>query len=137
MIKRIAYCDRCGDQIEGDVRRIDTCLVLMDESDERTDSYQPLVNGQEHDYCPRCIDAIRQFALTTPYVPAADTKQAEEDTPTPEPQAPTRTKLDTGKVSALYKAGWTVKSIAEEMSVSTVTIRNNLKKMGLWDKEEE
>ena len=39
--------------------------------------------------------------------------------------------LDEGKMGALYKAGWSVTAIADEMGVSTMTINSRLKKMGV------
>lgn len=76
--------------------------------------------------------------------PAPEVKEA----PKPEPkkeepkksvaaskqQKPTgrqKLQLDEGKMSALYKAGWSVTDIADEMGVSTMTINSRLKKMGV------
>lgn len=114
MIKRIAYCDRCGDQIEGDVRRIDTCLVLMDESDERTDSYQPLVEGQDRDYCPQCIEAIRQFAITG--------KQAEK-----EEEKPVKKRYKTEALFLLHQSGKSFDDISKETGISVSNVAKRIK----------
>lgn len=37
--------------------------------------------------------------------------------------------MDTGKLLALRKAGWTIEKIADELSVSVGTICNYLKKL--------
>lgn len=51
---------------------------------------------------------------------------------TVEDQEPaTKKKIDTGKIGALRKAGWSVFKIAEEMDVTVPTIRYHLKKLGL------
>ena len=42
-----------------------------------------------------------------------------------------RLKLDVGKIKALRNAGWTIKSIADEMNVSATAIRARLKDMGM------
>lgn len=41
----------------------------------------------------------------------------------------TKRKLDTGKLLALYKAGWMVTDIARDLRVSEDTVRNYLKKL--------
>ena len=41
----------------------------------------------------------------------------------------TRKELDMGKIKALYKAGWSISKIADEMGVSYGTIQNRLEEM--------
>lgn len=59
----------------------------------------------------------------------------EEPKPAPKKTAPKKNAkpIDNGKVGALYKAGWSVPKIADEMKVSAPTIRKALKEMGLWN----
>lgn len=114
MIKRIAYCDRCGKQIEGDVRRIDTCTVLMDGANEDTDSYEPLVQGLERDYCPQCIDEIRQFALGKPAV--------EE-----EKEKPAKKRYKTEALYLLHQSGKSFDDISKETGISVSNIAKRIK----------
>lgn len=42
-----------------------------------------------------------------------------------------RVKIDTGKLGALRRAGWSVTKIADEFGVSAPTIRNYMKREGI------
>lgn len=61
-------------------------------------------------------------------------REAPEETPKGKPKkkvSKKRSHVDTGKIGALRKAGWSVAKIADEMGVSQATIYNYLKKLGL------
>lgn len=49
----------------------------------------------------------------------------------PKKTAANRKEIDKGKVGALYKAGWAITKIADEMSCSAPTIRKALGELGL------
>jgi len=61
-----------------------------------------------------------------------------EEPPEPEPEEkpkrkpPARKTVDAGKICALYKAGWSVKNIADEISCSEATVINKLKDAGIY-----
>lgn len=55
--------------------------------------------------------------------------EALANAPTPEDPKPKKTapkKIDHGKIIALYKAGWSVAKIADEMRCSDQTVRNHI-----------
>lgn len=60
--------------------------------------------------------------VSTPDEPAADCVASGKE-------RKKRVEVDTGKLIALRKAGWTIEKIADELSVSTGTVCNYLKKM--------
>lgn len=58
--------------------------------------------------------------------------EAEEEPPKPRTQ---KKEIDTGKIKALYDAGWSVARIADELGVSAPTIRSRLSEMNEENKE--
>ena len=59
-------------------------------------------------------------------------EEPEKDEPTEEaPKSVTRKTIDKGKVGALYKAGWSVAKIADEMRCAQGTIYKIIKEMDL------
>lgn len=65
--------------------------------------------------------------------PKEKPKEEAKESPKEKPAAKKRGRpaLDEGKIGALYKAGWSVTAIADEMGVSKATIDSRLKKMDL------
>lgn len=68
---------------------------------------------------------------------AFDWKDPEEEEKTPEkiPEKKTVTRVnspDTGKICALYRAGWSVAKIADEVGCAKETARRALINAGLW-----
>lgn len=108
---RIIKCDRCGKQTPQTV----DLTELWTELD---------VNGVEYDLCPECAMLFDAFM------------KAPKEEPTEEPK-PKQAKVDTGKLYALYDAGWKVSAIAEELRVSDQTVRNWLKKRETGETEED
>ena len=64
----------------------------------------------------------------------ADPEEPPEPMPTltPKRKPPARKTVDAGKICALYKAGWSVKNIADEISCSEATVVNKLKDAGIY-----
>lgn len=50
----------------------------------------------------------------------------------PKKPGPRKNGVDTGKICALYKAGWKLKDIAEEIPCAQETARRTLIQAGLW-----
>ena len=79
--------------------------------------------------------ALSEFLNADDYeVVEPETEEPEEPSPAEE-EPPKKKKfpapVDHGKIVALYKAGWTLTAIADEMRCSQQTISNHLKKEGL------
>lgn len=82
------------------------------------------------------------LAVMSEYKPVQEEPEApkQPEPEQPEPEKPKQTEqtkktgrrpsVDTGKVEALYKAGWTIPKIADEMRVSKQTIKNHLNRLG-------
>ena len=63
--------------------------------------------------------------------PAMEKSEFEElgESQSPEPKNKRTLKVDTGKMLALRKAGWSMKKIAEELQISEGSVYNYLKKL--------
>lgn len=61
-------------------------------------------------------------------VPVQEQKKPE---PKPEPKKTGRPKLDTGKMVACRKAGWSIAKIADEMGCTQKTVANHLHEAGV------
>ena len=76
--------------------------------------------------------AVEAFGSEAPAEPPAQTEKPAKKKPGPKPKAkakkpgPKKKPLDTGKLGALRKAGWSIAKIADEMGVSAPTIRKAL-----------
>ena len=57
-------------------------------------------------------------------------KQEKPKQKTPKAPGKKRSTFDVGKLSALWKAGWSIPKIADEMGVSEPTVRKYLKQIG-------
>lgn len=124
---RVTYvCDFCGGVINPDETigaiipgRIGYAHKFIANHDE---------DGEEvlhyHDYCLENL-------LTMKYK-GAETVEEPEAAPEPkqEQRKPVKGKpVDTGKIGALAKRGWTPKAIADDMGISVSAVYNHLKKM--------
>lgn len=73
----------------------------------------------------------REPALENPIIEDTEeaSARAEESAASCEPSSGRKKKVDTGKLLALRKAGWTIEKIADELSISVGTVCNYLKKL--------
>ena len=124
---RVTYvCDFCGGVISPDETiaaivpgRIGYAHKFIANHDE---------DGEEvlhyHDYCLENL-------LTMKYKGAEPVEEpAVAPEPKPEPKKPVKGKpVDTGKIGALAKRGWTPKAIADDMGISPSAVYNHLKKI--------
>lgn len=119
MIKKIRICDRCGREIPGGIYYTVTACMIAEHLTKTERSF---------DYCESCgtkvITGLEKAVETkdAPADPEESPKQAEGKKKGGRPKQ----KLDLGKVGALYKAGWTIAKIADEMSVGSSTIQRAL-----------
>lgn len=92
----------------------------------------------------KLVDMVEEPAPKEVKDPAPEVKEAPK--PEPKKEAPKKSDaaskqqkpkgrqpmvLDEGKIGALYKAGWSVTAIADEMGASKSTVDARLKKMGV------
>ena len=104
------------------------------------------------DYCPDTLDHILDGCMFFRQEPAMETGLMEELTnePSPPPQeekTPVKKKakvssgsklqVDTGKIMALRKAGWSYEKIADEMRISVGTVHRYAKMMEVQDGKED
>lgn len=73
--------------------------------------------------------AIRIWERLNEQIPEVKKEAKKEVQPKQEPKASKGKKLDTPKMVALRKAGWTYDKIADEMGCSTQTVINHIKKV--------
>lgn len=62
----------------------------------------------------------------------ADPEEPPEPEEKPKRKPPARKTVDAGKICALYKAGWSVKAITDEIRCSEATAINKLKDAGIY-----
>lgn len=149
-------CDRCGKEITGYPVEIFPQYVDRENGEESWPDQDDLLPDwaekmQNTEFCERCTEKIVRFALgglkENPEFEQAVQEMIKSDTPpaetgnddtvsddgSNEKGRARRVKIDTGKVTALKKAGWSAKAIAEEFGVSEGSIYNvfvRLKKEG-------
>lgn len=61
----------------------------------------------------------------------AEEVSAQDEQPKEEKPKKKRTPVDTGKLFALYQAGWSAPKIADELGISDQTVYNYLRKRGV------
>ena len=61
----------------------------------------------------------------------AETIEREKPEPAPKKKGGRKPAIDTGKLKALHKAGWTADEIAGELKCTTQTVRSYIRKFGL------
>jgi len=124
---RVTYvCDYCGGVINPDETiaaiipgRIGYAHKFIANHDE---------DGEEvlhyHDYCMENLLTMKYKGAETAEEPEADSEPKQEQ------RKPVKGKpVDTGKIGALAKRGWTPKAIADDMGISVSAVYSHLKKM--------
>ena len=125
----IITCDVCGDRIEG------TEIPYAYIGTQQLDPAEPDIDdGQTFDLCPSCRAKIYSFIYAEQIRngereedPSEEPEEPEVETPEPEESKQTRSKIDKGKVYALWDAKWPAAKIADEMGCSGATIYKILK----------
>lgn len=128
MKRIIYYCDRCNQEITGNVMQLNTRVISA-----------PGLTGDENlqgaELCAECYEIIDTAVANAIRGTRPTSKPAAE--PEPVPRKSNKIKLDLGKIAALYRAGWTYEKIAREMGVSGQTIANRMKEALEFKPEEE
>ena len=88
---------------------IDELVIFLDDEEEQTEPDQEEPEQEE----PKKIDPKKAESIKI------------------EPKKIKRKPLDKGKIGALYKAGWSVAKIADEMRCGQSTIYKTIKELGL------
>ena len=143
-MSRKILCDRCGKDITGLQQIGFVGMSFRDPESGELLQENPL---QDMDFCPECMDAIRAFVSEMPKLepkpepvvtleevaelaaklePDEKKKQPE---PKKNPKPPGSKNVDTGKLLALRRAGWTMQEIADEMKISSATVSYHLSRM--------
>jgi hypothetical protein len=65
--------------------------------------------------------------------PAEETKEEPKKEEKPKAAPKPRKRVDKGKIGALYKAGWDILKIADEMRCDKSTVYKVVKELGLWN----
>lgn len=124
---KITYaCDYCGGIIGPDE---DVCAITPGKINYEHKFIPNHDRGEAevlhyHDYCLENLLTMRYKGAETVEEPAVAPE------PKPEPKKPVKGKpVDTGKIGALAKRGWTPKAIADDMGIAESTVYNHLKKM--------
>lgn len=124
---RVTYvCDFCGGVINPDetigaiipgrIGYAHKFIANHDEDGERVLHY--------HDYCLENLLTMKYKGAETVEEPEADPEPKQEQ------RKPVKGKpVDTGKIGALAKRGWTPKAIADDMGIAESTVYNHLKKI--------
>ena len=107
---RFIRCDRCGKE--------------MPWKDIRTEELAGLNPYEDVEFCDDCMRAIAAFIEQKPEVVSLDPPAAAE-----KPKASAKKKIDTGKLQALYEAGWPVPKIADELGCSDKAVYYHLNKL--------
>ncbi len=150
-------CDRCGEYVEAQENYVQIIPRFINANMVSLPIDQLpiwLCEIMNKDFCIDCAheiirDALGSTKVNEEFVKAMqkmgqssssslDEKAEDDDcdgtnTDSGEEQIKTRTRIDVGKVMALRKAGWSVKQIAEEFSVSVQAVYmviNKLKEEG-------
>lgn len=151
----VISCDRCGREITGYPVMIAAEYVDRESGDflepgEALPDLSEKIKGR--DFCEKCAGKIARYALggmkeneefakaveemAKNAPPNEPEKEAENNTPdsrSSKEKKARMAKIDTGKVMALTKAGWSAAQIADEMRISVQAVydaRYRLKKEG-------
>lgn len=90
-----------------------------------------VANNLDIHLCDDCRVSLIKY-LTQPVMEGEPTEELEEEQPTKKAGNKNASKkLDTGKIKALWEAGWSTKQIADEMGVCSKTITNYMKRDGI------
>ncbi len=144
-------CDRCGGEIEGYPVKIIPELAGRDNDELLPENGQHpewVEKMQDKDFCEACTEKIVRYALggmkknsefeeavkdmMESAVSGSSKEEKESDTDGEDGKSG-KSKIDTGKVMALTKAGWSAAQIADEMKINTQAVydaRYRMKKEG-------
>lgn len=122
-------CDRCGGEIrENRYGFIDIGLFAKKTKDRLDEN--PF---RDSHFCNGCVSAILAFIRKKPEAAMESVGEKKESdseatpvTGTEEKEKPKRRQIDTGKIFALRKAGWSPKMIAEDMGLTPQQVYNQL-----------
>ena len=127
---RKIICDRCGADISKESEYGFIWLSTRDYNEDVSMDEFMESEWSGMDFCEDCMAKIEEFILSQPATPteapkeepkATEPEAEPEEDAEAEPAAPAKAKtvkpkeLDTGKITALYKAGWSYKAIADEL----------------------
>ena len=123
MIKVI--CNRCGIDMtkSGAFGRI--TMEIHKRSDFADSPPESMMRSFECHFCKKCMDAIYDFAITTP---KEETNQLTGTELTAEQPKVQRKRIDYGKIMALKNAGWDNGKIADEMHMSKASVSQAVSK---------
>lgn len=126
MRKITFYCDRCGKEITGTVYQLATIWFGADTPEVTECDYGADLCAE----CNRIVDdavlAEMQIGKQLQQIEEAKAKKAEKKIAPKVNKAHHKSKLDLGRIAALYRNNWTIKNIADDLRVSEQTIRNHL-----------
>ena len=108
-MKKIIYiCNRCGKEIQKDAACIS--MQILDVGTGKREEIA--LSDEDIHFCMGCAKEAMQKFLRLP-------EAGDEGRPEKVPDLKEKhTRLDTGKVMALYRAGWDDKKIADEMGAT-------------------
>lgn len=152
----VITCDRCGKKITGYPVKI-----IAEQVDRESGDFQPGLDKEFskqsesircRDFCEKCTCKIVRYALgdmkeneefaeaveervknAPPNEPEKEAENNTQDSHSSKEEKTGKVKIDTGKVMALTKAGWSAAQIADDMGISTQAVydaRYRLKKEG-------
>ena len=119
------------DSIEVDRALAEGCIILLSKADEAT--FTSSIG-------PGCIAPEEAAKILTKQNKPDRKKVPKQEKPEQKAQKQTTRKkssFDVGKLAALWKAGWSVRKIADEMGVSEPTVRKYLRQIGAKEKVKE
>lgn len=102
------FCDRCGKEI----KEKSAGYVATNHRNRENGELQLQNKFEKKDFCVNCMNEIEKFIKTNPEVVKVKSEPEER------PETKEKKKVDIGKIMALKNAGWTNKSIAEEMGMT-------------------
>ena len=127
---RFIRCDRCGKELPWkDTDNVGH--VALRWKDIRTDELAGLNPYEDVEFCDDCMRAISDFIEKKPAIVAVEPAAAEK------PKASAKKKIDTGKLQALYEAGWPVPKIADELGCSDKAVYYHLNKLDVKGDEDD
>ena len=121
------FCDSCFRVLTSSKKiRLEATKQEQDISD------MELKITDEREDEPEKPKEVRKPAIKMPKIKTGRPKKQEEAEPLPEPDEPeedeTRKQIDYGKMLALYRAGWKIDDIADELHCGTSTVYRYISK---------
>lgn len=129
MRKVLFFCDKCGQELNDDRQTVTLSWQSDDPIDLCSDCACDIVHtlewflneSQKIDEVAEEVGELPDVEEDLPFVDVPAEEPTQE-----EPKKDKRNKIDTGKIKALYNAGWPVKEIATEMHLANSVISNAL-----------